>query len=952
MATYIKALVMQGFKSFAKKTEIPFDKTLSVIVGPNGSGKSNITEAICFVLGRLSAKSMRAERSANLIYNGKSGASDQAIVELVFDNFERLFAIEKPEVKISREVRKNGNSIYRINDETKTRQEVLELLSQAGLDPNGFNIVLQEEIAKFVEMHPEERRQIIEEVAGISVYEERKHKSILELEKTEEKLKEVNTILHERTSYLKNLDKERSQALHYEKIKKSIERDKAALLFRQIEDKRKEDFSVAKNIEEKEKSIGKAKSQINELEEKIKKFNLEIEDLNQQVEKATGIEQEQLHNDVAEQRAEIAALSVRHENFTQQLQELEKRKEQLEKEIKANKSEIESLKASIPKEDFKKILKTKSEDFSTLEGKKEKLDKLKSEHIRVESDLHHSKSRYDSIVERINYAQSAINKLKEQCPENSENLDSVIKKIEKKSFEIKDLEKNLVLSSNKMAELKREISLLEKLKKDIKELDICPVCKRKVTHEHIKECHSNSDNDIKKLAANLEKEADFCIKAEKKIDEFRKERDVLREEEHKARLNKVNLDNLKERKEENKRLEEERDLLVNSIKSLEKRLSNLNLEISQYKDIEKNYYHLKEELKSITERGSSLTNISLEIASKEKDIEKMQLIIKRSFGEKKDLENNLAEITDQLESRQKGLNEKEKKEKQIYEDFQKIFRKKAVLQENSRNLEQKLVENKLNARSIEDESNILKIAKAKTGAELETLDSEFEQYKSFDIESLRLRQTREEIAERIKNNEIEIAKIGSVNLRALEVYDKVKEEYDKIAEKVQKLDEEKQEIFNVIAEIDKRKKKSFMKMFDEINAKFSDYFLKLTTREAYLVLENAEDPFAGGASIEVKIGKGKYLDVSSLSGGERALVALSLIFAIQELKPYCFYIFDEIDAALDKRNSERLAGLLKSYMKNAQYIVVTHNDSLITEANYLYGVSMQEGVSKVISLKV
>jgi chromosome segregation protein len=385
---------------------------------------------------------------------------------------------------------------------------------------------------------------------------------------------------------------------------------------------------------------------------------------------------------------------------------------------------------------------------------------------------------------------------------------------------------------------------------------------------------------------------------------------------------------------------------------LEKRLSNLNLEISQYKDIEKNYYHLKEELKSITERGSSLTNISLEIASKEKDIEKMQLIIKRSFGEKKDLENNLAEITDQLESRQKGLNEKEKKEKQIYEDFQKIFRKKAVLQENSRNLEQKLVENKLNARSIEDESNILKIAKAKTGAELETLDSEFEQYKSFDIESLRLRQTREEIAERIKNNEIEIAKIGSVNLRALEVYDKVKEEYDKIAEKVQKLDEEKQEIFNVIAEIDKRKKKSFMKMFDEINAKFSDYFLKLTTREAYLVLENAEDPFAGGASIEVKIGKGKYLDVSSLSGGERALVALSLIFAIQELKPYCFYIFDEIDAALDKRNSERLAGLLKSYMKNAQYIVVTHNDSLITEANYLYGVSMQEGVSKVISLKV
>jgi chromosome segregation protein len=330
----------------------------------------------------------------------------------------------------------------------------------------------------------------------------------------------------------------------------------------------------------------------------------------------------------------------------------------------------------------------------------------------------------------------------------------------------------------------------------------------------------------------------------------------------------------------------------------------------------------------------------------------MQLIIKRSFGEKKDLENSLEEIASQLEDKQKLLTDKEKKEKQIYEEFQKIFKKKAALQDSSRQFEEKLVENKLNTRSSEDELNILKIAKAKTGAELETLDSEFEQYKSFDIESLRLRQSREEITERIRNNEIEIGKIGSVNLRAIEAYDKVKDEYDKIAEKVTQLETEKQEIFNIISEIDKKKKKSFMKMFDEINTKFSDYFLRLTTREASLVLENPEDPFAGGADIEVKISKGKYLDVSSLSGGERALVALSLVFAIQELKPYCFYIFDEIDAALDKRNSERLAGHLKSYMKNAQYIVVTHNDSLITEANSLYGVSMQEGVSKIISLKV
>ena len=117
-------------------------------------------------------------------------------------------------------------------------------------------------------------------------------------------------------------------------------------------------------------------------------------------------------------------------------------------------------------------------------------------------------------------------------------------------------------------------------------------------------------------------------------------------------------------------------------------------------------------------------------------------------------------------------------------------------------------------------------------------------------------------------------------------------------------------------------------------------------------MENKKDPFVGGVSIIVKTGHGKYFDVTSLSGGEQTMVALSLIFAIQELSPYCFYILDEIDAALDKRNSERLAALLKKYMQKGQYIVITHNDEIITNATNLYGISMHDGISKVTSLKL
>jgi chromosome segregation protein len=192
-----------------------------------------------------------------------------------------------------------------------------------------------------------------------------------------------------------------------------------------------------------------------------------------------------------------------------------------------------------------------------------------------------------------------------------------------------------------------------------------------------------------------------------------------------------------------------------------------------------------------------------------------------------------------------------------------------------------------------------------------------------------------------------------VNLRALEVYDKVKKEYDEILEKVNKLKQEKDEILKIIDEVDRKKKQSFMETFNKLNEGLGNNFVKLSDKgQALLELENKQDPFSGGVDIIVKISKGKEVDASSLSGGEKVIVALSFIFAIQEFKPYCFYIFDEVDAALDKHNSERLSSLLRNYIKQSQYVIITHNDATIGQADTLYGATMHEGVSKVVSLKV
>ena len=254
------------------------------------------------------------------------------------------------------------------------------------------------------------------------------------------------------------------------------------------------------------------------------------------------------------------------------------------------------------------------------------------------------------------------------------------------------------------------------------------------------------------------------------------------------------------------------------------------------------------------------------------------------------------------------------------------------------------------SRQIEEQINFLKVGDAKLTAERDSLKIDLSDLPN-DLEPIKasvpVLQEKLEKAKRILEN------IGAINLRALEVFEGIKEEYDLVYQKVETLQNEKAQVLKIIDEIDKKKKRTFMKTYRGINELFSQNFAQLSSKGiATLDIQNPQDLFSAGIDISIKVGKGKYFDVTSLSGGEKTLIALSLLFAIQEFKPYHFYVFDEIDAALDKRNSERLSSLLKKYMTKGQYIVVTHNDAIITDSNFLYGVSMHDKVSKILSLKL
>lgn len=952
---YIKKMIMQGFKSFAKRTEIPFDKGINIVIGPNGAGKSNVADALCFVLGRLSIKSMRAAKARNLIFMGSKYVkpSKEAFVELIFDNSDKSFSLEVDEVSLKRMVRVNGQSAYKINGEVKTRNEVIEMLAQAGIDPYGFNLILQGQIQSIVKMHPEERRKVIEEVAGISIYESRKEKSLHELEKTDERLKEISTILRERSAYLKNLEKEKLQAERYKHSELMIKRSKASIIHKKIEEKNKELDHIIKSIAEKDDAKGKIREKSEAIIKLIDDLNKNIHDINLGIQHATGMEQESLHNEVANLRAEIEGLKVRKESYENRGKDIERRIEQMSKSVPDLEKEIHNLKKESPVMAKKSSeLKKKKEDLNQIENERKKLLTMRAELLALkdrgrdkEKQLSRVSAETESLLRRLEEFSTGLNYENETlCLKAIQNLK---KNVLEKKERIKELHQKELDNEKLISVCEAAITHSEKIRKDVDRLDICPLCQSKITEEHKKHVYVDSEEKIIWAKADKEKSIYGLNNIKNERDKIIKEITGFEDDLSRSEMELFSHRNITEKKNQLKKLVEEEKILKFEVSDLEDKRRNLESKSMEIENIEEQYQKKMMELEEISSRTNE--DIDTTLLYKERELENINNIIKRSSKDLEDIGNDIGEISEKLEFKSNYLNGKEKQEDELQVQFKKMFEKRDSLQKIMQEKNISMNESQQEFRQIEDQVNYLKIGKAKLDAEKEALDMEFSEYAGIEL----LQGSMSSIEERLKKIQESIQTIGSINMRALEVYEEIKKEYDIVQEKVNTLQKEKEDILKIIEEIDRKKTRTFIRTFKSLNQLFSENFSKLSFKGiAYLELENREDIFAGGVAIVVKLAKGKYFDVTSLSGGEQTLVALSLLFAIQEYKPYHFYVFDEIDAALDKRNSERLSALLSQYMKSGQYIIITHNDAIIINSNVLYGVSMHEGVSKVLSLKI
>ena len=454
--TKITKLVMDGFKSFGKRTELFFGDDFNVVVGANGSGKSNILDALCFVLGKSSSKSLRAEKSAHLIYNGGKTKNPAKVAEvsIFFDNKEKIFPMPEEEIKITRLVRHDGLSKYKINNKTYTRQEVIDLLSAAKINPDGYNIILQGDIVSLVEMSAIDRRRIVEEIAGISIYEEKKQQALNELAKVDQKLGEAEIILKERESSLKELKRDREQALKYKEVNDKIRQKKASVLKLQMNRKDDEQRVIEQKSAESKKKFEDVKLQIDGKKRLIDDCKNEIAKISAEIEQKSKVEQLQLLKDIEHLRIDVVTAKTRLSSCDAELSKINGRRSQL----KANADSVAAKIAELEKQheecaSQKKMLEEQIADFNQM------IDKFKKDH-HLDNNTSFEKSIED-IDHEAEEKQKIVQSLREQQQQFLRELDRL-------DFQLKTIDDKI----SRMAELEKEhaneLSLLKKKKDEFK----------------------------------------------------------------------------------------------------------------------------------------------------------------------------------------------------------------------------------------------------------------------------------------------------------------------------------------------------------------------------------------------------------------------------------------------------------------------------------------------------
>ena len=973
---YLKEIVTNGFKSFADKMEIKLDDEVTCIVGPNGSGKSNIVDAIRWVLGEQSVKNLRGDGGmSDVIFAGSASrkAKNVASVELIFDNSDHYLKVDYSEVSIKRRVYRSGENEYFINNNKARLKDIVNLFLDSGVGKESFNIISQGEVSKIISESNDDRRAVFEEAAGILKYKKRKEEALRKLDKTNDALDRVEDIIKELEVQVEPLKEQSEKAREYKTLKEELENLEIALIAYDIYNLSTNEEILKKEKEELDKEILDLESTTNKdsgisLKKKTDLLNLE---------KDLEFAQKELLNkteEIGKLNVQLNILKEQRKNKNlskseEELRALIDERAKINKDISVLENEI-----TIINNDITNMNDDINSSKNNLKGLKLTLKNYEQTLSKQDRDILTNKHKVELLrleAERGNNLPNTIKKILEE--DKLQGIYDIIGNVIKTKDEYVRCLDVAISSSKNFVIVKDEDSAKEAIRylknNNLGRATFFPinVIKKRYVDENTLSLLKTidgykgvladlvtTDKEYKNIIYNqlglviIADDLDTALRISKKIDRrykvitlagdvinvggsmtgganYKGRSAVMINQEITNYINIINslevankkiTADISDTKEDIRKLEDKIYLKEKDLKLLIDDVTNKNHGLFNHKDT----------LSSISDNIDNLSSNDNTLDTKEEDLVNRFYDLS-SFKEK--LELKITTLKKDIKLLKEKIEEDEEKSK-----YKNNLIRKTEEKRNSLELKLKEIDVKLD--------NLLNTLSSEYSITYEKARKDYE----LDVEE-------KEARSRVSNYKAKIKSLGMVNLAAIDEYERVNTRYMFLLHQKEDLTKAIATLLEIMNEMDEVMKEEFLKTFELIKNEFKEVFRALFHGgEADLKLTTDDILTTGIEIVACPPGK-KLTTISLLSGGEKTLTAISLLFAIINVRTVPFCVFDEVEAALDEANVMEFGKYLANYKHKTQFLIITHKKKTMEYADTLYGITMQEsGVSKLVSVKL
>jgi len=907
---FLKSMEIFGFKSFADRTTILFEQGITVVVGPNGCGKSNIVDSAKWVLGEKQAKNIRGDKMEDVIFTGTEHRKPLSLAEvsLTIDNTQRVLDFDSESVTVTRRVFRDGESEYLINKSPVRLKDIDQLFMDTGIGKSSYSVMEQGRIDMILSSRAEDRRYIFEEAAGISRFKVQKRESLRKLEDTGENLERINDIIHEieREKELKAKQAEKTKT--YLKLKSELEKNDirlSALKYREL----------SKRLEKLKATREKLHSDSAEISARISSVSREND------------EDEKLKNEI---QLALLELEKKIHTYRIRVEDIDDKREKNRSMIAENREHRERLVAEIDERrrhyasiitEKERLTKSGVEIAAKIEEDRRQLKNFFDLRKRKIDTIHANRDRIDANKSAIHDREGALKKLRDDLEKVIKEL---IEAIDTRKEELRESENE---RTQVRGSIHRRLELLG---------DVLASAREAVSSGNLPrttELLSSIEYDA--LVTEFNRFETF-------EDGFRSllfdEGGVHAKKEHIDREIEVCTSTIENMRKENSALDAEIATLQSELDDVNEMITRIEKDLSR-NDNEKEWIekHVQSLDRQIADLVRNIENVQNDIRRSEEKAEALQ-------NEIKEWEDRLVEFNERTEALKKRIEESTARRSEIEQKMlsrrESSHKDTAQLQE----LNDKITE--IEKKFVEAEFKISQIAEY-VWIEYEKKADELARTKVDEIELDTIQSTIQKVKSSVQS-------LGPINNLAIEEFNDLKKRFDYYISQKEDIEKARADILAVIGDINKTSVELFLETFQQIRINFAEIFRQLFEGgSAEIELSEPEAMLESGIEITVRPPGKKPKSISLLSGGERTMTAIALLFATYMVKPSPFCFLDEIDAALDEENVGRFLKMMKQFSQKTQFIMITHNKKTMSIGSSIYGITMEEaGISKIVSMKL